>query len=180
MGDFVANGDAGRSARGDGADPGALGRLNAWLGSAEMAVASIAMILLLVATGYAIAGRYLFSAHPAWIIEVTEALLVIMVFAGGSWLYRENRQIAITLLIEKLAPGGLPRRALALIGEFAVLVFALVTLWQAAKYQPILFSRKTPVLGLPANLSSIMVPIAYVAIALTSIERLQKLVRRAA
>jgi TRAP-type transport system small permease protein len=144
-----------------------------------MTVASAAMIVLLVTNGYAIAGRYLFSAHPAWIIEVTEAMLVAMVFAGGSWLYRENRQIAITLLIDKLEPAGLPRRALVLFGELAVLAFALVTLWQAAKYQPILFSRKTPVLGLPANLSSIMVPIAYVAIALTSLERLQKLLRRA-
>lgn len=163
-----------------GAGSGLLGRLNAWIGSAEIAVASVAMIALLTANGYAIAGRYLFSTHPAWIIEVTEALLVVIVFAGGSWLYRENRQIAITLLIDKLQPAGLPRRALVLIGELAVLVFALVTLWQAAKYQPILFSRKTPVLGLPANLSSIMVPIAYVAIALTSVERLQKLFRRAA
>lgn len=180
MGDFVGNGDTSGSARGGIADPGPLGRLNAWLGSAEMAVASVAMIALLATNGYAIAGRYLFAAHPAWIIEVTEALLVVMVFAGGSWLYRENRQIAITMLIDKLAPAGLPRRALVLFGELAVLAFALVTLWQAAKYQPILFSRKTPVLGLPANLSSMMVPIAYVAIALTSIERLQKLMRRAA
>lgn len=157
---------------------GALARLNLWLGSAEMAVASVAMAVLLATNGYAIAGRYLFGAHPAWIIEVTEAMLVIVVFAGGSWLYRENRQIAITLLIDKLAPTGLPRRVLVLVGELAVLAFALVTLWQAAKYQPILFSRKTPVLGLPANLSSVMVPIAYVAIALTSIERLRKLFGR--
>jgi TRAP-type C4-dicarboxylate transport system permease small subunit len=144
-----------------------------------MAAASAAMIVLLVSNGYAIAGRYLFAAHPAWIIEVTETMLVVMVFAGGSWLYRENRQIAITMLVEKLQPNGWPRRSLAMIGEIAVLVFALVTLWQAAKYQPILFSRKTPVLGLPANLSSLMVPIAYIAIALTSIERLRALWRRA-
>ena len=44
--------------------------------------------------------------------EVTEAMLVVMVFAGGSWLYRENRQIAITMLIDKLEPAGSPRRAL--------------------------------------------------------------------
>jgi len=169
------------TATGDGRGSlGALARLNRWLGSAEMAVASVAMVVLLASNGYAIAGRYLFSAHPAWIIEVTEALLVVIVFAGGSWLYRENRQIAIAMLIEKLPQRGLPRRALVLIGELAVLAFALVTLWQAAKYQPILFSRKTPVLGLPANLSSVMVPIAYVAIALTCIERLRKLTRRGA
>lgn len=157
--------------------PGPLSRLNAWIGSAEMAIASAAMILLLATNGYAIAARYFFNLHPAWIIEVTEALLVTVVFAGGSWLYRQRRQIAITLLVERLAPGGAARRRLELLGELVVLVFALVTLWQAATYQPILASRKTPVLGLPANFSSMMVPLAYIAIALTSLERLRALAR---
>lgn len=168
--------DAG-AARRDG-DDGLLGRINRHLGTFEMAVACVAMVLLLTANGYAIAARYVFAHHPAWIIEVTEALLVTIVFAGGSWLYRERRQIAITMLLEKLPAGGSARRLLVFVGELVVLVFALVTLWQAAKYQPILAARKTPVLGLPANLPSLMVPIAYVAIALTAIERLRELVRR--
>ena len=149
-----------------------LSRVNAWLGDAEMAIASTAMALLLALNGYAIVARYVFARYPAWIIEVTEALLVFIVFAGGSWLYRNHRQIAITVLIDKLPRDGAPRRWLIALGELAVLAFALVLLWQAAKYQPILMSRKMPVLGLPANLSSIMVPLAYVAIALTSVERL--------
>jgi len=157
-----------------------LSRINAWLARAEMAVASAAMILLLIFNGYAIAARYLFARYPAWIIEVTEAFLVVIVFAGGSWLYRNHRQIAITLLIDRLRADGAPRRWLVALGELAVLAFALVLLWQAAKYQPILFSRKTPVLGLPANLSSLMVPLAYIAIALTSVERLLAFWRRRA
>jgi TRAP-type C4-dicarboxylate transport system permease small subunit len=156
---------------------GRLARLDAWVGAAEMHVASVAMLVLLATNGYAIASRYLFALHPAWIIEVTEALLVVVVFAGGSWLYRARRQIAITMLVDRLATDGMARRVLDGAAELVVLIFALVTLWQAAKYQPILASRKTPVLGLPANLSSIMVPVAYAAIALTSIVRLRQILR---
>lgn len=38
------------------------------------------------------------------------------------------------MLVERLAPAGMARRGLELLGELVVLVFALVTLWQAAEY----------------------------------------------
>ena len=151
------------------------GRLHAFnqgLGRVEVFLATFFIALLLVLNAYAVSARYLFAYYPPWIIEVSEGLLVYTVFLGGAWLYRERRQIAMTLIIDHAIPKGTLRQSLKVLGEVAILVFALVTLWQAAVYQPILFQLQTEVLGLPKNLSSILVPVAYVSIALSCLENL--------
>jgi hypothetical protein len=45
-------------------------------------------------------------------------------------------------------------------------------LWQAAVYQPILFARVTTALGMPYNVVSSMIPVAYFSIAVTALHRL--------
>lgn len=157
-----------------------LDRISATLARFELVVSSAAMMLLLALNGYAIVGRYVLGNYPSWIIEVTETLLVTIVFLGGAWLYRARRHIAVTVLIDGLLRNSAVRRWLLLAGELAVLAFALVTLWQAAKYQPILFSRQTPVLGLPANVVSAAVPIAYLSIVVSSLGQLRALAGRRA
>jgi len=156
-----------------------LDRISEALARFEMTMATAAMLLLLALNGYAILGRYLLGDYPSWIIEVTETLLVVIVFMGGAWLYRTRRHIAVTILIDGVLKDTLARRILLFLGEVAVLIFALVTLWQAAKYQPILLSRKTPVLGLPANVMSAAVPIAYLSIVISSVRHLRALGARA-
>jgi TRAP-type C4-dicarboxylate transport system permease small subunit len=157
-----------------------LDRINATLARFELVVSSAAMILLLALNGYAIVGRYVLGNYPSWIIEVTETLLVSVVFLGGAWLYRARRHIAVTVLIDGMLRGTSIRRVLLIGGELVVLAFALVTLWQAAKYQPILFSRQTPVLGLPANIVSAAVPVAYLSIVISGLCHLRGLLARPA
>ena len=143
-----------------------------------MAAASAAMILLLALNGYAIFARALLARYPAWIIEVTETLMVCIVFLGGAWLYRAGRHVAVDYFTGLLPADGAAARAIRIAVELAILAFALVTLWQAWVYQPILFSRKTTALGLPANVLSIAVPFAYASIVLAGVERLARLCRR--
>jgi len=155
-----------------------LARLNQRIADVELAAASLAMILLLALNGYAIAARYLFNRYPAWIIEVTETLMVCIVFLGGAWLYKAGRHVAVDYFVGLLSPGGMARKAMRIGAEAAIIAFAIVTLWQAAVYYPILMARKTPVLGLPANVFSAAVPVAYASILLFSLERLLSLIRR--
>jgi TRAP-type C4-dicarboxylate transport system permease small subunit len=157
-----------------------LDRASAALARFELVLSSAAMILLLALNGYAIIGRHLLGNYPSWIIEVTETLLVTIVFLGGAWLYRARRHIAVTVLVDGVLRNTWLRRVLVVAGELVVLAFALVTLWQAAKYQPILFARQTPVLGLPANIVSAAVPVAYLSIAISSLCHLRRLGPRAA
>jgi TRAP-type C4-dicarboxylate transport system permease small subunit len=155
-----------------------LARVNERLAIFEINAACVAMVLLLALNGYAIAARYLFNRYPAWIIEVTETLMVCIVFLGGAWLYKSGRHVAVSYFVELLRADGLPRKILRIGVELAILAFAIVTLWQAAVYLPILLARKTPVLGLPANVLSAAVPIAYASILLAAAERLWTLLRR--
>ena len=155
-----------------------LARLNQRIAQFEIGAASAAMILLLALNGYAIFARALLARYPAWIIEVTETLMVCIVFLGGAWLYRAGRHVAVDYFAGRLPAGGAAARAVRIGVEAAILVFALVTLWQAWVYQPILFSRKTTALGLPANVLSIAVPFAYASIVLAGAERLARLCRR--
>ena len=51
-------------------------------------------------------------------------------------------------------------------------MFVLVTLWQAAIYQPILAERLTTALQVPQNVVTIAIPIAYISILLAGLESL--------
>lgn len=155
-----------------------LARVNQRLAQFEIDAACVAMVLLLALNGYAIFARYLFNRYPAWIIEVTEMLMVCVVFLGGAWLYRAGRHVAVDYFVGLLPAGGLARRTIGIGVELAILAFAVVTLWQAWVYQPILYARATPVLGLPANVFGAAVVFAYASIVLSALERLWSLVRR--
>lgn len=155
-----------------------LARINQRLAQFEINTACAAMVLLLALNGYAIAARYLFNRYPAWIIEVTETLMVCVVFLGGAWLYRDGRQVAVSFFVDLLRADGRLRKITRIGVELAIVAFAIVTLWQAAVYLPILAARKTPVLGFSANLVSAAVPLAYASILLAAAERLWNMVRR--
>ena len=150
----------------------ALGTFNRRLGRVELFLATLFLGLLVVANTIAVGGRILFAIYPSWIIEVSVTLVISSVFAGGGYLYKTRGHVAVTLLLDRLDPAGAPYRALAVAGEVLVLIFVLVTLWQAAVYQPILFARLTTALQVPQNVVSIFIPIAYVSILLSAIEAL--------
>jgi TRAP-type C4-dicarboxylate transport system permease small subunit len=155
-----------------------LARLNRRIAQFEMSAACLAMILLLALNGYAIFARAFLDRYPAWIIEVTETLMVCIVFLGGAWLYKSGRHVAVDYFVTLLRSDGSAVRIIRIAVELAILAFALVTLWQAWVYQPILFSRKTTALGLPANVLSAAVPLAYASIVLAALERLIQMRRR--
>ena len=138
----------------------------------EYFLAALFLGLLVAANTVAVAGRVLFQMYPSWIIEVSSALLIWSVFAGSAYLYKARRHIAVTLLVDKLDAGGTARRAVAIAVDALVLVFVLVTLWQAAIYQPILAERLTTALQVPQNVVTLAIPIAYVSILLAGLESL--------
>ena len=138
----------------------------------ELFLATLFLGLLVAANTFAVAGRVLFQLYPSWIIEVSSALLIWSVFAGSAYLYKARRHIAVTLLVDKLSADGTARKTVGIAGEALVLIFVLVTLWQAAIYQPILAERLTTALQVPQNVVTIAIPIAYLSILLAGLESL--------
>lgn len=138
----------------------------------EIWASGISLAVLFVLNATAVLSRYIFAYYPVWVLELSSTLMVATVFLGGAWLYRANQQIAVTILVDLLPAGGVVRRAMRFISELAVLAFALFVLWQAVIYQPILFARVTTALGLPYNVVSAMIPVAYISITATALSRL--------
>lgn len=146
--------------------------LNAVLSQFELVAITWIFVALVVLNLYAIASRYLANYYPPWIIEISEMLLVQVVFVGGAWLYRARQQIGMTLFHDSLAPFPRTHRLVQMVADGGVLVFATFVLWQAIKFQPILFNSTTPSLGLPKNVITLLVPYAYLSIVLSAIEAL--------
>jgi TRAP-type C4-dicarboxylate transport system permease small subunit len=149
-----------------------LATFNRQLGKVELGLSTACLGGLLLADTLAVAGRVLFAIYPAWVIEVSVMLVIYTVFAGGAYLYKIRGHVAVTLLLDRLDHAGRAHRVLVVLGEMLVLLFALVTLWQAAIYQPILAARATTALQIPQNIVTLMIPIAYLSILLAALETL--------
>lgn len=146
--------------------------VNAALARLELVVVTSIFATLVVTNLYAILSRYLANYYPPWIIEISEMLLVQVVFVGGAWLYRARQQIGMMLFYDGLKPLPRIQRFVQLLADGGVLVFSTIVLWQAIQFQPILFNSSTPSLGLPKNVVTLLVPYAYFSIAISAIEAL--------
>jgi TRAP-type C4-dicarboxylate transport system permease small subunit len=145
---------------------------NARFGRVELFLTTAFLALLVVANTVAVVGRILFAIYPTWIIEVSAGLLIASVFTGAGYLYKKRGHVAVTLLIDRLNTSSGMYRLIVIGGEVLVLIFVIVALWQAAIYQPILWMRMTTALQIPQNFVSIFIPIAFVSIALSTVETL--------
>lgn len=150
----------------------ALRRFNDLAAEVSLWTAIILLLMLLALNATVVGVRLGFGFYAAWVFEISRALIIGIVFLGSVYLYRHSEHVAVSLVIDLLPHNSTLKRLFAILCELAVLVFALVVLWQALAYQPILFQRLTPALRLPENVISIGVPIAYFLILLNSIEAL--------
>lgn len=149
-----------------------LEQLSGGLARFEIWASGIALTLLFLLNATAVISRYVFAYYPVWVLELSSTLMVATVFLGGAWLYRARQQIAVTILVGILPEASAARLTMRLLSELAVLTFAFFVLWQAVVYQPILFARVTTALGMPYNVVSSMIPVAYFSIAVTALHRL--------
>ena len=124
---------------------------------------------------------------PNFTAETTEGTINFHEWLGGGWgiLFshpKDYTPVCTTELgtVAKITPEFKKRgvKVIAVSVELAIVAFAVVTFWRGVVYPPILFARNTPVLGLPGNVVSAAVPVAYASILLAAVERLWNLVRR--
>lgn len=92
-------------------------------------LASLLILLVLGITAYAILQRYLLEQPVLWADEVSGYLLVAAVMCGAAEALRRGDHIAIHLLGSRL-PARV-RFMLALSGNLAVVLLALITGWSA-------------------------------------------------
>jgi TRAP-type C4-dicarboxylate transport system permease small subunit len=99
-------------------------------------LSAVAMTCTLLFTFAGVVSRYVFGRAQAWTVEVSEYLLLYMVFLGGAWLLREDGHVRMDLLVQNLQ--GAKRELLevllfvistALVGVVAY--YGVVVTWEA-------------------------------------------------
>ncbi len=128
----------------------------------DIAVASVALLILVVLTIYGVIMRYLI-AHPlTWLEEVQLACMVWIVFAAGGAAFRTGSHVAIEMVVEML-PKKLQKVVEVLVSIIVVLVLAYLF------YQSIGFigmflksGRATSMLGIPYAWIYGIAPVSYI------------------
>jgi TRAP-type transport system small permease protein len=99
--------------------------------SAIELLAGVLLIALMVVTGVDVIGRYILTAPLPGAFEMTEILLVALVFAALPLVSREGGHIEVDLLVAFL-PGAL-LRALAVFGAILSAGVLIFVAWQLAR-----------------------------------------------
>ena len=100
-------------------------RASSWLGRLEEKSFALSGILVWVATALVTAnvvGRYFLRSPLAWVIEVTQYILVWFTFLSVAWVLRSDRHIKVEVLTSHL-----PRRVQIILELFSDLIGLIVT-----------------------------------------------------
>lgn len=84
-------------------------------------IAGIAILIIMILTGYQVASRYLINVSPSWITEMVNALLIYMTFLGAPWVLKHKGHIAIDIIY------NYQKRKGKLAFDFIITIIALIT-----------------------------------------------------
>jgi len=132
------------------------------LGSLDIALASVMLIILVALTFAGVIMRYLIGRPFTWLEEVQLACMVWIVFAAGGAAFRTGNHVAIEILVDAL-PEKLQKMMKYVIG--LVVVFVLGSLFiQSIGFIRLFVSsgRSTSMLKIPYALIYGIAPVSYI------------------
>jgi TRAP-type transport system small permease protein len=131
----------------------------------EQAVMALAMALLCVITLANVAVRYFTNISFAFTEEISVWLMVVMALVGTSNALARRHHIAVTLLVERAAPGF--RKALDLFGLLATATMFGVLAWYGTRFawDDFRYDVTSPALGIPQWLYTVWLPLLALLIA---------------
>jgi TRAP-type C4-dicarboxylate transport system permease small subunit len=94
----------------------------------------VLLILIVLSILASIVARAVFNAPFSWTVELTSILVIWSVYVTLGLSYPERTQLSISVLADRLSPGG--KRALDVLADIvlaAVLVVILVSCWSAMR-----------------------------------------------
>lgn len=132
------------------------------LGNLDIAVASIALIVLIILTFSGVIMRYIVGKPYTWLEEVQIFCMVWIVFAAGGAAFRTGSHVAIEMVVEMF-----PESVQKVIGYIIdIVVFAVIAylFWNSIGFiQMFLKSgRSTSMLKIPLALQYVIAPISYI------------------
>jgi TRAP-type C4-dicarboxylate transport system permease small subunit len=136
-------------------------------GQVEFTLAVLALIVGGVLSGALALLRYAFGTSLWWAQEIAESLILLTYFLGVSYVFKARQYIIIEFLSLRF-----PVRAQACLYAFAqvaAIAFTVVIVILVAQFAPRAMGMRSPVLGLPGNLTFLPIAVGSVMMALTSL-----------
>lgn len=137
------------------------------IGRAELVLAIVALLIVVVLSTAQAFLRYLFGTSMWWAQEVAENTIMVCYFLGISYVFKTRQEIYIEFVSSML-----PVRfqlVLFLFEQVLALAFALALLWLAWLFTPTLFNMQTPILKVPVAVTYGPLLFATVMIGITSV-----------
>ena len=105
-----------------------------WFSRVQAGLGAVLLIVIVLSILASIVARAIFNAPFSWTVELTSILVIWSVYATLGLSYPERTQLSISVLADRLPPGG--RRALDVLADgilTVVLLVMLVSCWTAMR-----------------------------------------------
>ncbi len=137
---------------------------------AEEVVACAALLIVVLSVSWGVLTRYITAQPAAWSGEVAAMGFAWVVFLGAAAGFKRGLHVSIDVLTQRLpAP---VERALALVVQVGILVFAAYVFWLGTGFTIRNLSNPSPVLRIPQSIIYLAVTLGFLSIALRQAWRL--------
>ncbi|HVW57241.1 MAG TPA: TRAP transporter small permease [Rhizobiaceae bacterium] len=93
-----------------------------------MLVAGLSLVVIIVAFGWLVYGRYILNDTPTWVEQMSLLLVSYITFLGAAVGVRRNTHLSIDFVRESLP--FLPRQIMRYLSDLFILVFGACMAWQ--------------------------------------------------
>ncbi|MCD6679648.1 MAG: TRAP transporter small permease [Burkholderiaceae bacterium] len=125
-------------------------------------IALMATMSLLVFAN--VVSRYAFNHSMVWVEELTQYQMIWIAWLGAGLALREGRHVAVDV-VQDLLPGPL-LRLLRWVIVAVMLAFLATLVWYGTRIVAFSWNQETPMLGLPAGIPYLGIPIGAALFAL--------------
>jgi TRAP-type C4-dicarboxylate transport system permease small subunit len=137
------------------------------IGFAELWIALLAFIFVIVLTMIQVGYRYIFAGSIWWAQEVAQLAMLVAYFFGISYVYKAKQDIIVGFLLKRLARGT--QVTLAVVGQLIIAAFCVVIVYTGLELAPSQLVFFTYILNIPRFYSTLPLIIASASMALTAV-----------
>jgi TRAP-type C4-dicarboxylate transport system permease small subunit len=146
-----------------------------WL--AEL-LAEIGLIGLLLIVIHEVIVRYVFDSPTLYSVELSEYLLVLVVFMSIGWVLKEDRHVAVTFVVDRL-PEKI-RLGLNLLTSLLTMAFLGIIVWKGGKTTLTAYTgnyHSSSLLDFPMWIPYALIPLGALVLSLQYIVKIGELIR---
>ncbi|UOM35054.1 TRAP transporter small permease [Acuticoccus sp. I52.16.1] len=120
-----------------------------------LALASLALVTLVITFGWLVFGRYVLNATPTWVEQLALLLICYIVFLGAAAGVRENTHIGVTLFRDLTPP--VVQKVLIILVDVVMAAFGAVMLSAGITLMIFGWDTRLPMLNLPESVRTLAI-----------------------